>query len=432
MGNKKAPSKTISSKDLEKFLTDPGTRARTIQRSTRRQAIIDNPASSPEQVNRALRDELQAKEGIIHELLAQTSEASVMRDTILGLSQAKLTPPNWMVERRKSSGKTKGIPTIFASDWHYGEIVHKAQINGMNEFNLDIADRRIKALVDGAVNLLFDEQKEPIYDGIVFAMGGDMFSGVIHEELKETNEKEMFPTLLQLTERVEWVITNLAKQFGRVHVPVVVGNHGRTSRKPVAKNRAFQNFDWLLGSLLASRFRGDKRITFQIPEGPDAQYSIYGHRYLLTHGDQFRGGDGIIGPIGSVIRGNHRKTMRESNINKPYDTLICGHWHQLIMTEKIIINGALKGYDEYAYTNNFEYQDPQQAMWLTHPEHGITISMPIFLDKKRKTSDQPLVWENGTQLNSWTRSNKVASPIRKVARRSPKRIKKNRSPKKLK
>ena len=263
MGNKKASSKTISSKDLEKFLTDPGTRARTIQRSSRRQAIIDHPSSSHEQVNRALRDELQAKEGIIHELLAQTSEASVMRDTLLGLSQAKLTPPNWMVDRHKSSGKTKGIPTVFASDWHYGEIVHKAQINGMNEFNLAIADRRIKALVDGAINLLFDEQKDPIYDGLVFAMGGDMFSGVIHEELKETNEKEMFPTLLQLTERVEWVISSLAKQFGKVHVPVVVGNHGRTSRKPVAKNRAFQNFDWLLGSLLASRFRGDKRVAFK-------------------------------------------------------------------------------------------------------------------------------------------------------------------------
>ena len=54
MGNKKASSKTISSKDLEKFLTDPGTRARTIQRSSRRQAIIDHPSSSHEQVNRAL------------------------------------------------------------------------------------------------------------------------------------------------------------------------------------------------------------------------------------------------------------------------------------------------------------------------------------------------------------------------------------------
>ena len=135
----------------------------------------------------------------------------------------------------------------------------------------------------------------------------------------------------------------------------------------------------------------------------------------------------MIGPIGSVIRGNHRKTMRESNINKPYDTLICGHWHQLNMSEKIIINGALKGYDEYAYTNNFEYQDPQQAMWLTHPEHGITISMPIFLDKKTKTSDQPLVWEDGTEVISWGRSNKSSKPARKVARRSPKRIKKRSS-----
>lgn len=31
--------------------------------------------------------------------------------------------------------------------------------------------------------------------------------------------------------------------------------------------------------------------------------------YLLTHGDQFRGGDGVIGALGPIIRGDHKKAL---------------------------------------------------------------------------------------------------------------------------
>ena len=324
--------------------------------------------------------------------------------------------------------------TVFASDWHYGEVVYPAQINGMNEFNLRIADKRIQTFVESTISLLFEHTKNPEYDGLVFALGGDMFSGTIHEELKETNEEEMFPVVIDLLNRLIWVVDQFLEYFDRIHIPVVVGNHGRTSRKPVAKNRAFQNFDWLLGSLLAGHFSKDKRVTFQISEGPDATYSIYGRRYLLTHGDQFRGGDGIIGPIGTVIRGNHRKSMRELNVNKPYDTLICGHWHQLTMLDKIIINGSLKGYDEYAYTNNFNPESPQQALWITHPDGSIRIKYNILLEKEnggRQDNNEALTFQNDGMKELLWNKRKVAYPkrakrIHKKAKKSRKFIKKRR------
>ena len=60
--------------------------------------------------------------------------------------------------------------------------------------------------------------------------------------------------------------------------------------------------------------------------------------------------------------------------------MIIGHWHQLIQLTRLIVNGSLKGYDEYAYSNNFGFEKPQQALWLTHPKHGITFSMPVHCD----------------------------------------------------
>ena len=161
----------------------------------------------------------------------------------------------------------------------------------------------------------------------------------------------------------------------------VTGNHGRDTLKIWNKDRHATSFDWLLYCLLAKHFENDSRITFLIPDGPDAYFRIFSHRYLLTHGDQFRGGDGVIGALGPIIRGDHRKRSRNGQINMEYDTLLLGHWHQYIHLTRLIVNASLKGYDEYAYNSNFPYEAAQQALWITHPKYGITFRMPVQLQQ---------------------------------------------------
>ena len=128
---------------------------------------------------------------------------------------------------------------------------------------------------------------------------------------------------------------------------------------------------------------GERIRTFDlqvyIPEGPDALYQFHNTRYLLTHGDMLgRGGDGIIGAIGPITRGDHKRRSRNSGIGLHYDVLLCGHFHQLMMLRTKIVNGSLKGMDEYSYTQAFGYELPMQACWWTHPRRGITMSCPIF------------------------------------------------------
>jgi hypothetical protein len=189
--------------------------------------------------------------------------------------------------------------------------------------------------------------------GIVLPLGGDMISGNIHDELAHTNELNTMPTVLDLFGKLASLITTMADTFGRVFAPCVTGNHGRDTHKIFAKDRAPHVVR--LAALLLSRqaLRGRQAREFLIPDGPDAYYKIYGHRYLLTHGDQFRGGDGVIGALGPIIRGDHRKRSRNSQIDMGYDTLLLGHWHQYMHLTRLIVNGSLKGYDEYAYSNNF-------------------------------------------------------------------------------
>jgi hypothetical protein len=50
----------------------------------------------------------------------------------------------------------------------------------------------------------------------------------------------------------------------------------------------------------------------------------------------------------------------------------------------VIVNNALKGYDEYAMLQlRALYSRPSQALWFHHPEHGITARWEIFLEKLR-------------------------------------------------
>ena len=307
--------------------------------------------------------------------------AEYIKKKIIQLRDENIDVPDWILRPPKE--EVTGVPTLFASDWHWAEIVDPKQIGGVNQYNITISQNRARALIETATDLLNNHLKNPQYPGIVFALGGDMVSGDIHEELVATNEVEIMPTVLDLFGVLTWCISTLADNFGRVFVPCVTGNHGRNTHKIRAKGRNFTSFDWLLYSFLAKRFEDDERVKFLIPDGPDAYYSIYGHRYLLTHGDQFRGGDGMIGALGPIIRGDHRKRSRNAQIDQDYDTMLLGHWHQLIQLQRLIVNGSLKGYDEYANQNNFPYEPPRQALWITHPQHGITFSAPVNVERRK-------------------------------------------------
>jgi len=61
-----------------------------------------------------------------------------------------------------------------------------------------------------------------------------------------------------------------------------------------------------------------------------------------------------------------------------------GHWHTLMFAPNFVVNGTTKGYDEYAFTSNFGYEEPSQALFLMTPEHGKTFTAPIHCADRKK------------------------------------------------
>lgn len=316
----------------------------------------------------------------------QSADAVALKSA-LGIAAGqfdRLNPPVWLADA-PAKASSPGVPTLFLSDLHWGEVVHPAQINGVNQFSLSIARARMRHTVQTAIQLLRLLSSDMNYPGIIVPLGGDMISGNIHDELQATNELNTMPTVLDLYDHLVGAIKLLADEFGAVFLPCVSGNHGRDTKKTWSKDRNHTSFDWLLYQFLAKHFMDDKRVTFYIPDGSDALYRVFNTRYLLTHGDQFKAGDSIIGPIGPLMRGNQKKQARNQAVDMDYDLMICGHWHQYIHLARLIVNGSMKGYDEYAYQGNFGFEPPTQALWITHPKNGITFRMPVYCDDQAKS-----------------------------------------------
>lgn len=317
-----------------------------------------------------------------------TSES--IRAAIFELAARSPEPPEWLANPRHATGK-RGVPCTIWSDWHFGEVVNPEEVGGVNKFNTAIATARVKRLVDTTIDLAFNHmgRADTKYPGAVVCLGGDMMTGDIHEEITQTNDRTPQQQINGLTDVLASAIDRMAGAFGRVFVPCVVGNHGRDTFKPRTKGRVYTSHEWVIYTNLERHFRKSPNVVIHVPPESDAYFKVFGHRYLLTHGDSLgvKGGDGIIGALGPIMRGRVKTGASEAQIGRDFDTLLMGHWHQALYLPGCIVNGALKGYDEYARLRmRAPYSRPSQQLWFSHPDHGITARWEVYLEGERKAA----------------------------------------------
>lgn len=325
-----------------------------------------------------LKRRLKESQSQLSQMIQEREELERVIESMNFIKSASTVAPKWTLPP-KGKSVTMAIPTAQLSDTHFDEVVNAEQVNFVNAYNRVIGVARLKKFFENTLKISNNYINGVKMEGLVLNLTGDIVSGNIHEELAETNESPILPTCLFWAEQIIAGIELLGTRFDSIFIPCVTGNHGRQHRKPRAKNRAYQNYDWLIYKLIEKHFAKQKEITFQIPAGFDSKYKIYNTAYLSTHGDQFRGGGGVGGVIVPILRGDLKKRSREVAVGTPYDISVIGHFHQLTNLNNLIINGSLKGYDEYCEMMNFGFEPPQQAYWLTAPKEGKTMFTPIHV-----------------------------------------------------
>lgn len=340
---------------------------------------------SPEE--RRLRERIKILERRLTEIEQANLSFEEIRTKIMGLpSEPKPPPKEWTSPPTKHRRGIAGIPTLVISDIHYGETVEKNEAYG-NKYNRAIARKRLATVVHGAIDLIRHHMVGEPPETVVVPILGDIVSGEIHDELAKTNDGELLPAVPEAVDLLYHALTTIAEQTkARVIAPCAAGNHGRNTKRIEAKRFTATNFDWLIYVLLErqiARSEWADRIVVTASHSNEARWKIYDHHYLGLHGHDLgvKGGDGIIGAIGPIMRGRMKVLAQQRAAGYPVDTLVLGHWHQYLTLPGLVVNGSIKGYDEFtAKVLRAPPAPPVQALWYTHPDRGITCHWPVFAE----------------------------------------------------
>jgi transposase-like protein len=344
----------------------------------------DSNARAPE-VDR-LKARCRVLEAALKRIEQDNLSCAEVRRNIMGLTEFTPDPPKWVTETA-ASRSSPGVPMGHWSDWHTGEVVNPADINFINEFNAKILKRRVRNLVSRTINLLTNHMVNPVYPGFILCLGGDMITGIIHDELKKSNELTDYESMFLAADLITWGIERLVDAFGRVFVVDIDGNHPRATRFVEHKNFRVQNLDWVTYRIVERYFDKDPRVSFFSPTSNEALIQVWDRSFMFMHGHDLgvKGGDGIIGAAGPIIRGEHRVGRKSAAIGRDFDVLCLGHWHQRMIHNGLFVNNTIKGADEYAMKAlQAKPTAPSQNLWIEHPQWGTTFHMEVFVDDRPK------------------------------------------------
>lgn len=306
--------------------------------------------------------------------LARIDELEQRCELLTSLDGRKPAPP-WKPATRKRGAS--GTAVVVLSDWHVEELVDPAKVNGVNEHNLEIAEKRARRVTERTLMLLDDARQLTKIDTLVCALLGDFITGYIHPELEETNLLSPLEACGFVEDLLERLLRTLLKESGahRIVVPTCVGNHGRTGPKMRIASSTENSFEQAMYRHLARVFRHEPKMHWQIGEGYHNWLDVEGHAVRFHHGDSIRYQGGV---GGLSIPAN--KAIAAWDRTKTASIDFFGHLHQWLNHRKWVSNGSSIGYGAYALAIKATYEPPCQTFAVLDRDRGLTRALQVFCD----------------------------------------------------
>lgn len=314
------------------------------------------------------------------EATKQADEAEHVLREMAGIYERRPVIPSWTLPGDSGTGRAVGL--IHLSDLHVGEVVRSEEVGGVNEYTPEIFKRRFRRMIDASLQIIPRWAADCDLKGVVVALNGDLVSGNIHAELRETNALTAHEQVALATDEIAAGLRHIADKFGAVLVTVTPGNHGRITEKTHAKRMAALSYDTMIGNILAREFASDPRITVNMSAGADIVFPIFGWSVLQTHGDSMGtgGGQGFAGPELPIVRGGKRIKLSGFSTGERYDIMLTAHYHTSSNPGTMLANGSMVGYSEYAVRIRGVPEPPMQWLALIHEKWGLRERVPVVLE----------------------------------------------------
>jgi hypothetical protein len=282
----------------------------------------------------------------------------------------------------QDADKREIVPVIVASDWHIEETVCAEVTNGLNEYNLRIAEESVRQFFSKACTEIQRSKRYNNVNTVVLAILGDIINGVLRTEDYETNETTPIEAIAIARSLIHEGIKMLISNTGcKLRVICCVGNHGRLTEKIHYSNQVQQNLEYMLYRTLETDFTGYKNVKFVVRKSYYTIQRIFNVDVRFHHGHAARFNGGIGGLAVPVIR----KTQQMNTIEHA-DLDVIGHFHSAQTFSNVIVNGSLVGSNGFSMSLGMPHDIPKQTYFEIDSIYGKTTVSPICIDREVEKS----------------------------------------------
>ena len=273
----------------------------------------------------------------------------------------------------KKNGGSRYAVALF-SDAHIEETVDANSVLGLNEYNLNVAKKRVEKYFVNLANAL----NEDSVDDLIFASLGDTISSYIHEELSQTNScsplEATFIAQNLIYSGLDYLVNNT--NLRTIKFIGIVGNHSRVTKKIQHNNGYKMSYEYLMYKNIEKQCQlTNLPIEFYIPESEMAIVETEdGKRFIFIHGFQIKGGNGIAGILPSL----NRMVLKWERVFHQ-DKVYLGHFHNFMSLTNVAVNGSVIGYNSYALTNAMFYEKPLQLYDL-YDGNDLVLTRKIYCE----------------------------------------------------
>lgn len=224
----------------------------------------------------------------INKLEKAVGDNGLFEEKLLKSINNLITPIAKIKEPKKVKNKKRIDREIvmMLNDTHYGLIVEKDEVNGVNSFSWKEASRRTAMVLNEAIN--FKPHTRDEVNKIHLILNGDIIAGLIHglnTKGLDLYVHQINGTLHILTN----VMVNLLKNFKEVEITGISGNHCDAVHKREHGNRVItEKYDSYLNTVfyaLSCVFKDNPRAKFNFPKTPYAFFNLPAGRAMIAHGD---------------------------------------------------------------------------------------------------------------------------------------------------
>lgn len=319
-------------------------------------------------INRKYKEEIKGKR--IQEQILEFNRLSVK-----SLPIVKAPKP---LEPEVKKDKVIESAVLVGSCWHIGETINKQEMGGLNEYNFDIFVQRLQFLIGRTIKFTTQNMSQHYFEELHIILTGDMVSGIIHEELEASNQLNIIEQAYLGSLVTAQALLELAQAFPKIIVTGVVGNHGRVQKSKYFKHKQTVNWDFVFYNTLALLLQKQENIKFNIPMSFWAGVEIQGWKFLIMHGDLIRSWGSI--PFYGINREVSKWVKIKAAEKDFFQYSVMSHFHTKAVlqspTGEDILNGSLKGGDEYAIGLGF-YNDPIQLLFGVYKKYGKSWELSI-------------------------------------------------------